>query len=120
MNLLVFFRKCLFLLFLGSVEIGIAQKSLILSVVPQNDSFVVMDTSGLIRTSLAYEQINEFNESRAVFRRGKFYGYLNESGQEIIAPTYELAYDFHAGLALVKQQSKYGYIDHLGATIIDF
>jgi hypothetical protein len=46
------------------------------------------------------------------------YGYINERGEEVIAPRFDDAWRFANGLAAVKAEGKYGYIDEQGKIVI--
>lgn len=50
----------------------------------------------------------------------KYFGFVNNLGEEVIPLKYEKAYDFIDGKAIVKLNGKYGFIDKTGKTIIPF
>ena len=65
-----------------------------------------------------YDSVDVFSESRAVVERKGKYGYINESGKEIIPLIYDDAKPFKDGKAIVMKNGKYGYIDTLGTEVI--
>ena len=48
------------------------------------------------------------------------WGYINEEGQEMIAPQFEEADFFSEGLASVQKDGKYGYINKAGKIVLPF
>ncbi|HLV43072.1 MAG TPA: WG repeat-containing protein [Brumimicrobium sp.] len=52
-------------------------------------------------------------------KNGK-YGFMNEEGVVMIAPTFEYAGQFKNGLAVVIKNEKYGYINKNGELLIDY
>jgi hypothetical protein len=48
------------------------------------------------------------------------WGYINESGEEMIKPSFEEASLFHDGLAFVASRGKYGYINKSGKLVIGY
>lgn len=54
------------------------------------------------------------------FIRNSKYGFMNENGAEMIAPTFEYAGQFKSGLAVVIKNGKYGYINKNGELLIDY
>jgi hypothetical protein len=51
-------------------------------------------------------------------RKNNLFGYINENGEQMIAPAYEVALPFSEGLAVVSLNNKYGYINKAGKVII--
>lgn len=54
------------------------------------------------------------------FSKNKQWGFINESGEEMIKPDYEEVSLFSEGLAAVQKDGKYGYINKAGKVIIPF
>ncbi len=54
------------------------------------------------------------------FSGDSLWGYINETGKEMIKPVYEDVNFFSEGLAAVMKNGKYGYINKQGKTVIDF
>lgn len=69
---------------------------------------------------VAYEAIWDYHEGYATVKRDGKYGFVNETGEEVIPCTYRWAGNFSGGLALVMSGEKYGYIDTTGAEAIPF
>ncbi|MFA4987749.1 MAG: WG repeat-containing protein [Candidatus Brocadiia bacterium] len=49
---------------------------------------------------------------------GKGFGFIDTSGQFVIAPAYDQAYPFSEGLALVRKGNLWGFIDKAGIVVI--
>lgn len=60
----------------------------------------------------------EFHKNRAVFKEGVKYGYIDRTGEVVIAPIYDSALPFEDGIAYVEKNGKSGYIDPNGKEII--
>ena len=54
------------------------------------------------------------------FKRGKYFGWMNQKGIEIYFPDYENLSLFSEGLALAQKNGLYGYIDKLNNVVIPF
>lgn len=91
-----------------------------------NTGKLVIDLDRLPETT---SDVREFHEGRAVIyltqkaADGKTFayvvGYLDESGQIIIAPRFNYARDFSEGLAYVERQGFHGFIDRQGKPVIN-
>ncbi|MEI7830827.1 MAG: WG repeat-containing protein [Prolixibacteraceae bacterium] len=46
------------------------------------------------------------------------YGFKDNQGKEIVAPSYDLAYSFTEGMATVRLDGKYGYLDESGKEVV--
>lgn len=68
----------------------------------------------------AYEMVGEYYEGYAMVKRDGKYGFVNETGEEVIPCTYRWAGNFSGGLAFVMSGEKYGYIDTTGAEAVPF
>jgi|GEM_PF-4006090 len=70
-------------------------------------------------TAIRYDNIGYFaNENHIQFCTNDKYGFLNESGNEIIGAKYDLATDFTEGLACVKLDELWGMVNTLGEIIV--
>lgn len=105
-----------------------------LAAVYYNDRYGFIDKSGKIIVDLKYDQAGNFSEGLAKFgvrdpgkKATGFYGgsldklvfsgkwgYIDKSGNIVIAAQFEEARDFAEGLAAVKTGSLWGYIDQKG------
>ena len=68
-------------------------------------------------SSVAYGQQGGANVLLPVVQNGKW-GYINRSGEVVIAPQFNLAYGFSEGLAAVLTRDGWGYIDATGRMVI--
>lgn len=72
-------------------------------------------TSGL----LPYEGVGEFHEGLARVRIGERYGFIDTSGNLVIAMTDDWCSErFSEGLCLIKRGGKFGYMDMQGRVVI--
>jgi WG containing repeat len=69
-------------------------------------------------TNNHYDRVLPFNDGIAVVIKVDKYGFINESGKEIISCKYECALNFSEGLAAVKENSKWGFINKYGNYVI--
>ena len=72
--------------------------------------------NGFLRQS-GYSQVN-IADGLNRFKRNGLYGYINQQGEEVIAPQYENTDGFSEGLAAVRKDSKEGYINTSGRIVI--
>ncbi len=89
-----------------------------------------IDTTGKIWSYGNFEFSGDFKNNRAVFQSNTKFGFINKTGQEIIAPEYDSAGNFSEGIALVKLKMKFdpmlmrmtgglvAYIDTAGKNIV--
>lgn len=69
-------------------------------IVHKRNKYIYTGEHKLFKTR--YDSIRNFSEGRAaVMKKGKW-GYINESGEQVIKPEYLTALDFNSGLAAVK------------------
>jgi hypothetical protein len=54
----------------------------------------------------------------AAKEKGKPWGYINETGTYVIAPSFDDAGPFHAGVAVVKKGKQYGVINQMGEWVV--
>lgn len=64
--------------------------------------------------ALYYDFIDEFYNDYARVRVGEYWGYINDSGEECIAPQFSFAGPFVNGIARVKMGENWFYIDKNG------
>lgn len=75
----------------------------------------------VVNTRKFYNSSGDFKENRIyVLDFNDNYGYLDETGKEVIPLIYQSVYDFSNGLAAVKKDGKWGYIDTNGKVVINF
>ncbi len=78
-----------------------------------------IDQNGAIKIQGDYDELGNFSEGLASFRKKSKWGYLNLQGSEVIPNQYYNAFAFHNGLAKVSNfERKYGMIDSEGKVII--
>lgn len=83
-----------------------------------DNQWVLFDSRGTKLSS--YENIFYFTEGRAEFQKDGKYGFLDESGKEVIPAIYEKADAFTESLSAVKKDGKYGAIDKSGKELLPF
>lgn len=83
-----------------------------------DNQWVLFDSHGTKLSS--YENIFYFTEGRAEFQKDGKYGFLDESGKEVIPAIYEKADAFTESLSAVKKDGKYGAIDKSGKELLPF
>ena len=66
-----------------------------------------------------YDDVEEYSENIARVMVNEKYGFIDNTGANIVNPVFEDALDFSEGLAAVKLNGKWGCIDSTGATVID-
>ncbi|WP_214626563.1 WG repeat-containing protein [Paenibacillus agaridevorans] len=86
-----------------------------------NDSFKsgCIDVNGNVRVPLKYKHIGNMRSNRALFQRGKTYGFLDSDGNEIIPNKYKNVDEFSDGLAPVIEKDRWGYINLNGDYVIE-
>lgn len=65
-----------------------------------------------------YQEVGDFYQGIATFKKDGLWGYLNEQGDVIAPAKYDFAYPFMEGRAKVNYMGKYGYIDQKGKLVI--
>lgn len=77
----------------------------------------MIDAKGKTVVPLKYEELNDFSEGMASFRKGEKWGFIDRTGKEVIPAQYDLNgnfggyYGFSEGVANVGKNSKWGAID---------
>src|SRR3989344_6969630 len=56
---------------------------------------------------------------RATAKLHDQWGFIDETGEFVIAPDYEVAWSFVRGTAVVKDDGKYGLIDKMGDWVVE-
>jgi uncharacterized membrane protein YhaH (DUF805 family) len=65
-----------------------------------------------------YDNVDDFSEGLALVELNGKYGYIDDTGTEVIPLKYDGAWDFSEGMSLVLLKGKYGYIDKTGKEVI--
>lgn len=117
-----------------------------LNLVRRNYYWQLLGPDGCLIRNLMYDQVNEFIEGRArVIRflasgprnqkgellyhdyveekvppKQDLFGFIDETGKEIIPLQYHNAWEFKDGLAVVQYGYRYGFINSIGAVILPF
>ena len=75
----------------------------------------------LIFFLLVFSTLTLFSQSLliAAKEKGKKYGYINEQGGYVIAPTFDEAGGFYQGIAVVKKDKKFGIINAKGEFLVN-
>ena len=80
-----------------------------------NDKWILFDSEGLKIGNFEYEELYNYqNNNLAKVRRGGKYGFIDETGQEVIACKFDEAAKFIDERAMVKLEGKEYYIDKNG------
>ena len=89
---------------------------------PGDDLYGMLSVTGDVVIEPQYNYLGLFTEENLArfqdYETG-LWGYINESGEEVIPAQYEDAQDFSDGLAAVKVDGLYGFIDVTGEIVID-
>ena len=64
------------------------------------------------------EQVISMRDWQRRPKRGGSWGYIDTTGQFVIAPRFEAAMEFSEGLAAVRVTGKWGFIDRTGTVVI--
>jgi hypothetical protein len=78
------------------------------------------DFSGVARKLIRYDFVHEFSEGLALVSLNGKPGFINQSGNLVIAAKYDKGgvCSFSEGLAVVKRNEKWGYVDKSGNEIV--
>ena len=89
---------------------------------PGDDLYGMLSVTGDVVIEPQYNYLGLFTEENLArfqdYETG-LWGYINESGEEVIPAQYEDAQDFSEGLAAVKVDGLYGFIDVSGEMVIE-
>lgn len=66
-----------------------------------------------------FRDLNSYSDGLAPAKKDGKWGFIDKTGQFVIAPIFELSRNFSEGLALVKYDRLYGYIDKNGDFVIN-
>ncbi len=84
-------------------------------------NYGVTDADGNFIVEPVYDEISDFKDGRAMFRKDGKFGYFNDQWEIAIEPVYKSAAQFSEGLACVaNDDNMYGFIDTDGNTVIPF
>ena len=90
--------------------------------IPGDDLYGMLSVTGDVVIEPQYNYLGLFTEENLArfqdYETG-LWGYINESGEEVIPAQYEDAQDFSEGLAAVKVDGLYGFIDVSGEMVIE-
>jgi hypothetical protein len=59
-----------------------------------------------------------FSDGMMMVMLNKKFGFVNDRGEEVIAPLYDEAYPFHEGMAAVRNNKAWGFIDKTGKEMV--
>lgn len=79
-------------------------------------SIVVIDTMGkeLFNLGLRYQSAGQWSEGLLAVERDKIWGFVDNTGAEVIAPAFQEVLPFSQGRAAAKLNGSWGFIDTLG------
>lgn len=72
----------------------------------------------VIKPKAKYELVRSFSEGFAQVKANGLWGYINQSGKQVVPCRYKDCGPFHGGLAYACQNKSYGYIDTNGTMAI--
>ncbi len=89
------------------------------AVVRRGGRFGYIDTMGRSVTPLRFTAAYAFHEGRARMRLpNDSIGFIDQTGEIVIAPTWEAAGDFSSGYAWARREDSYGYLNQDGRVVI--
>ena len=80
--------------------------------------YLSLEEKTLAMASKKYDSVSKFVEGRLIVEKDGLYGFLDQSGNEIVPPQYDEVKDFKESMALVYKRDLWGYIDLKGKEII--
>lgn len=78
----------------------------------------VFDTLGIKKSNYLYQEIREKTEHFWPVKRKNHWGFINQSGKEVIAPVYDYVGAFESGLAVVGFHRQEGIINKKGEWVV--
>lgn len=82
--------------------------------------YINHDFSTRLQLSNGYEWADHFSEGLAPVKRNGLWGFIDQTGKEVIPPRYSRVNSFSEGLAAVRESGLWGFIDFEGNTAIPF
>lgn len=79
-----------------------------------------IDLRGNTVVPLEFDDLDQFSEGLAWFKKTGKFGFVDKSGNIRIEAVYDEAKGFREGLAAVKKDGKWGFIDPTGKVVIGF
>jgi WG containing repeat len=86
------------------------------SEMPVHRGFI--NTDGRVLFKSTYDDLGDFHEGLAAFRKGRQWGFVDKQGKEVIAPQFSRVRDFSEGLAAVRVDKVWTYCNRRGRLII--
>lgn len=74
----------------------------------------ILGMDGKIKIDPVYDDIGNFHEGYAWFRKENKYGFVDTAGNEVIPASFDGAKDFKEGVAPVRVGLNWGYVNHSG------
>ena len=92
----------------------------ILCIGEEYDQYHLCRRDGSLLTDEMFYSVEPFSEGRAavIRKKGEPYGYIDETGNMVIPPSYDRAEPFHEDRAAVNIDKKWGFIDRSGTMVI--
>jgi hypothetical protein len=78
----------------------------------------LIGTDGRVLFKSTYDDLGDFHEGLAAFRKGRQWGFVDKQGKEVIAPQFSRVRDFSEGLAAVRLDKAWTYCNRRGRLII--
>jgi hypothetical protein len=83
-------------------------------VIPGDQTFGFIDTTGRIAVPIKFDLVNEFHGGLAAFMDKDVWGFMDKTGRTVIEPKFEQVGDFSHELCYVVYQNRAGYINANG------
>lgn len=87
--------------------------------VRSDEGFVLIDEEGDVMTKTSYDFIGEESSGRYTAVKNGSWGYLNNSGEEVVPFIYDVAYPFNGHFALVGENRRYSHINSAHVKVAD-
>lgn len=79
---------------------------------------VFINKNGIKVIETDYEDVSEFNEGLAYFKKDGLFGFINKEGKEVIEPKYDKVSNFYKGVAVFERDYASGILNKKGEEIV--
>lgn len=79
---------------------------------------VFINKNGIKVIETDYEDVSEFNEGLAYFKKDGLFGFINKEGKEVIEPKYDEVSNFYKGVAVFIRDYASGILNKKGEEIV--
>lgn len=89
--------------------------------VSKAEGYQLVNEEGAVLTKNTYDSVKPFvSEEPCAVEKDENWGFVDKTGQEVIAPAYEGANSFNKGFAPVEDHSRWGLIDSKNKVALDY